>query len=517
MKNRLELTLLITILLVLGIGTTLYKINVLGFSFSPDKKETVWTVESRINFVADGGPIKISMNLPDNSDGLVVTESLRQAAGYTVTHTVSEDGAKQIVWSRNDAPKGKQHIYYRANIFRRKSSEKFKKSKAPTSLPKISQPFSDTYLVAAEDLIKKAQNPENNTIKTGISLLNELNSPEKNQSAALLLEMPRETGGRLGLACDLLTKAKIHNRMVKGLVLSRKNRNKKLSSYIEIFDGKKWQLINPKTAEVENPDAFLLWQQRGESLLEIEGGSKAKVRFSSLATKILANQAAIKGGQHKHSWLIDFSIYSLPISSQNAFKILLLIPFGALIVVILRNLVGIQTAGTFMPILIALSFLQTTLVVGLILFLTVVCVGLILRALLSHLNLLLVPRISAILVFVITIYLAISVIGFKMGSEVGLNVTFFPMIIISWSIERMCVLWEEEGGKDVLIQGSGSLFTASVIYILMKNNFIGNMTYAFPELLLVLLAIILMIGTYSGYRLSELRRFEPMGREEETN
>jgi hypothetical protein len=166
-----------------------------------------------------------------------------------------------------------------------------------------------------------------------------------------------------------------------------------------------------------------------------------------------------------------------------------------------------------MPILIALSFLQTTLVVGLILFLTVVCVGLILRALLSHLNLLLVPRISAILVFVITIYLAISVIGFKMGSEVGLNVTFFPMIIISWSIERMCVLWEEEGGKDVLIQGSGSLFTASVIYVLMKNNFIGNLTYSFPELLLVLLAIILMIGTYSGYRLSELRRFEPMGRE----
>jgi len=47
---------------------------------------------------------------------------------------------------------------------------------------------------------------------------------------------------------------------------------------------------------------------------------------------------------------------------------------------------------------------------------------------------------------------------------------------------------------------------------LMINDFVGNMIYAFPELLLVLLALILMIGTYSGYRLSELRRFEPMGR-----
>jgi len=513
MRNRLELTLLIVVLMVLGIGTTIYKINVLGFSFSPDKKETIWTVESRIDFNADGGPVKISLNIPDNRSGLVATERLRQTKEYKLTHSIGENGAKRIIWSREDTPKGAQHIYYRVNIFRRKSAQKAAPQKAPTSLPQLSQPFTDVYLEAATTLIKEAQNPEHDPVKTGTSLINELNSPEQNQSAATLLEMPRDSGGHLGLASDLLAQAKINNRIVKGLILSKDNRNKKLSSYIEIFDGKKWQLINPKTAEVEDPDAFLIWQQHNESLLEIEGGSKAKVRFSSLSTKILANQAAIKGGQQKHSWLIDFSIYSLPLASQNAFKILLLIPFGALIVVILRNLVGIQTSGTFMPILIALSFLQTTLVVGLILFLTVVCVGLILRALLSHLNLLLVPRISAILVFVITIYLAISVIGFKMGSEVGLNVTFFPMIIISWSIERMCVLWEEEGGKDVLIQGSGSLFTASVIYVLMKNNFIGNLTYSFPELLLVLLAIILMIGTYSGYRLSELRRFEPMGRE----
>ncbi len=513
MRNRLELTLLIVVLMVLGIGTTIYKINVLGFSFSPDKKETVWTVESRINFIADGGPVRISLNMPDNSGGLVVTEGLRQTKGYKSSHTQSKTGVKRIVWSREDTPKGPQHFYYRVNIFRRKSAQKVTHQKPPATLPQLSQPFTAAYLDAAGNLVKEAQNPEHDVIKTSSSLINLLNSPETNQSAAILLDMPRDFGGRLNLASDLLTQAKIHNRIVKGLILSKNNRNKKLSSYIEVFDGNKWQLINPKTAEIEDPDAFLIWQQHNESLLEIEGGSKAKIRFSSLATKILANQAAIKGGQQKHSWLIDFSIYSLPLASQNAFKILLLIPFGALIVVILRNLVGIQTSGTFMPILIALSFLQTKLVVGLILFLTVVCVGLILRALLSHLNLLLVPRISAILVFVITIYLAISVIGFKMGSEVGLNVTFFPMIIISWSIERMCVLWEEEGGKDVLIQGSGSLFTASVIYVLMQNNFIGNMTYAFPELLLVLLAIILMIGTYSGFRLSELRRFEPMGRE----
>lgn len=77
----------------------------------------------------------------------------------------------------------------------------------------------------------------------------------------------------------------------------------------------------------------------------------------------------------------------------------------------------------------------------------------------------------------------------------------------------MSVLWEEEGPRDVFIQGGGSLFTASIVYLVMTNKFLGHLTYAFPELLLVLLAIILIIGSYSGYRLSELRRFEPMSRE----
>ena len=166
-----------------------------------------------------------------------------------------------------------------------------------------------------------------------------------------------------------------------------------------------------------------------------------------------------------------------------------------------------------MPILIALTFLQTTLLWGLALFLVVVSVGLLMRSYLSHLNLLLVPRISAVLVFVIVIFVAISVISIKMDFEKGLQVTFFPMIIISWTIERMSVLWEEEGPRDVLIQGGGSLFTACIVYLVMTNKFLGHLTYAFPELLLVLLAIILIIGSYSGYRLTELRRFKTMARE----
>ena len=103
-----------------------------------------------------------------------------------------------------------------------------------------------------------------------------------------------------------------------------------------------------------------------------------------------------------------------------------MIPLGALVVVVLRNLVGIRTSGTFMPVLIALTFLQTSLLTGVALFIIVVGVGLLLRSYLSQLNLLLVPRIAAVLVFVIIIYAAIGIMSVKLGWQSGLKVTLFP-------------------------------------------------------------------------------------------
>ena len=41
---------------------------------------------------------------------------------------------------------------------------------------------------------------------------------------------------------------------------------------------------------------------------------------------------------------------------------------------------------------------------------------------------------------------------------------------------------------------------------------VADAIFLYPEALLILLAVIIGIGSYSGYRLSDLRRFEPMER-----
>jgi hypothetical protein len=205
--------------------------------------------------------------------------------------------------------------------------------------------------------------------------------------------------------------------------------------------------------------------------------------------------------------LIDFSIYALPVEQQSVFKKLLLIPIGALFVVFMRIIVGVRTSGTFMPILIALAFIQTTLLTGLVIFVLVVGVGLWIRFYLSYLNLLLVARVSAVIVVVLAIMVVLSVISYKLGIDQAMTVTFFPMIILSWTIERMSILWEEEGLREVFIQGGGSLLVAVLTYLVMMSRIAQHLTFNFPELLLVVLGAILVIGQYTGYRLTELYRF----------
>lgn len=508
MNNRTQLILLVAVLLCLGVGITIYKVVFLGFALSPEERESVWTVEAEISFLADGGPVEVSLNHPDNLNDLAVVDIVDENHGYG--YLVKEvDGVRRSIWTRKDA-RGPQKIYQRLNVYRlgdARNHQAEPAEKAPVILP-----LSGSARMLADSMLENAQEKGWDDLSMAQELIRLLNAPENNTRASTLLEMKDDFGGPLELARSLLHHLHVKSRVVRGVFLNETGARNKVKSYLEVRDDGRWVMLDPLVAEVVDSDAFLLWQVNDESLLEVVGGRDSAVSFSSVENSVKTNRVAIESELGKTP-LVDFSIYGLPVHAQNSFKLLLLIPLGALVVVIMRNLVGIRTSGTFLPILIAMTFLQTSLLVGLALFVLIVALGLVLRSYLNRLNLLLVPRISAVLVFVIVIYLGISVVSHKMGSDIGLLVTFFPMIIISWTIERMSILWEEEGFREVFIQGGGSLLTASLIYLVISNRLVGHLTYSFPELLLVVLAIILMVGSYSGYRLSELRRFEPLGRE----
>jgi hypothetical protein len=295
------------------------------------------------------------------------------------------------------------------------------------------------------------------------------------------------------------------------MLLQERQRQSEVIPWLEIHDGDRWRYFNPDNGEEMLPDNYLIWWRGSEPLVRLEGGSNLETGFAVQKyyrdTMSIAKQQA--GGKEA---LLDFSLFSLPIKTQAVYSVLLMIPIGAFIVVVMRNVIGIDTFGTFMPVLIALSFRETQLFWGIMLFMLLVAMGLSIRFLLERLRLLLVPRLSAVLIVVVLLMLVISIVSHKLGMETGLSVALFPMVIIAMTIERMSVVWEERGAGDALRGGAGSLAVAIIAYLAMGLDWLEHLIFTFPELLLVVLAIIVLLGRYMGYRLTELGRFSAVGK-----
>jgi len=112
-----------------------------------------------------------------------------------------------------------------------------------------------------------------------------------------------------------------------------------------------------------------------------------------------------------------------------------------------------------------------------------------------------------VLIVVVVLLALVSIFTHKLGLERGLSVALFPMVILTMTIERMSVVWEERGASEAIKQGIGSLVAASLAYSVINLRLVQHLFFVFPELLLILLAATLLLGRYSGYRLVELWRF----------
>jgi hypothetical protein len=279
---------------------------------------------------------------------------------------------------------------------------------------------------------------------------------------------------------------------------------------LEVHDGVQWLYFNPRTLARGLPGDFLIWWRGDAPIAEVEGASGLNVdlavRENMLDSMVVAERRAERRGSHA----VDFSMFVLPIATQAVYSVLLMIPVGALVIMLLRNFVGVKTFGTFMPVLVALAFRETRLLWGLVLFAVIVSLGLTIRFYLEKLRLLLVPRLTCVLTVVVLLMVFISVLCQKLEIQPGLSIALFPIVIISMTIERMSIVWEERGASEAIQEGTGSLIVAAVAYLVMGIRWLEHIVFVFPELLLLVIAAALLAGRYTGYRLLELRRFKAL-------
>ena len=337
----LHLKILISILVVLGISITAYQIFVIGIPVTEDATDDLWNIDAKVEFVANAkDPVKIQMFVPPlNRDYVSLNESfISNNYGVSVNRV---DGNRKVTWSARRVS-GKQTLYYRLVLTKRYSGDKTKvkgpvfrdsiavegpeKIAAEALLAPIRQHSADVETFIGET-IKRVNNLNDDNVK--LLLAGDPSTPHKAQVIELLLSIahvPMERVHTIRLVAD-------------------QPQNPEL--WLRSFNGNDWLYFNPETGEQGLPSDRLLWWIGDEPMVTVDGGKKPNVTFSLNNSEMNAIRLAKLTDENTDANFLEYSLYGLPLQTQQTFMIMVMIPIGVLVILVLRNLIGLQTPVGF--------------------------------------------------------------------------------------------------------------------------------------------------------------------------
>lgn len=489
------------------------KVNTLGIPLVPNQLSSIWAVEARVEFDGLGRSAQVNLDIPDRLGNFLKLDEFFVSRSYGLNVT-NKQKDRRAEWSIRNA-KGKQRLYYRIEVVPEDAAEETPSKKHKMPLPPEKPEYEEPLASAIEDTLAKVRSESANTFTFVSQLLVQLNNPSPKKNVLVIQKgITPGTEQWVKRIIYVLQGARITTRLIKGISLVEGTTEGKLISWLEIHNGQHWEGFDPLSGNRGYPPNFLRWSVGDLSVLSIEGGVNEHLRFS-LSERPYSMEEISQGRAEKTQSILNaWSLHKLPLTTQNVYKILLMIPLGALVVVLMRTFIGIPCFGTFMPILISLAFRETELFLGILLFCLITGSGLAFRFLLERLNLILVPRLSAVLIMVIMLMLGISFLSHGLDIDRGISIALFPIVILTMVIERMSISWEELGAFEAIKEGFGSLVIATMGYFVMTNDQLGYLMFSFPELLLLILAVSIAAGRYTGYRLSEVIRFKDLANED---
>jgi len=495
--------LLAVALLIFSFALISYRILWLKYPVLPAAPAKVWHF-SLDAFIRSGQKeTTVMIGLPSTQRGQQVVEE-RILPG-TLSFNLLREGPNQIgVWSGTINPKG-EVIGYSSTI----QVQPQRLQALPPKLGPYPKNIGDTERRLATRLVEKWDSlPPTERFRRIAAALNGFwGTPLPSDQDIRAWSALRDTHGKVTASLALLRAAGLPAQTTEGLPLTESVTTSTVT-WIEVWTGQEWEHLHPEKGEIYPKAVSLLpLTIGGLPAVRTLQGELPEVRWT--LTREVINQWRMKFERIMRSnrWLDRWSLFRLPEEYQKTFRILILVPIGALMISILRNIVGLPTFGIFLPVLLALAFRNTGLAYGLGIFWGVVLIGYVARRWIDKLRLVLVPRLSVILTLVIVCITISALIGNKLGLREFMAVGLLPFVILTMTIERFFVILEEAGPREGIWTVVGSAGVAMITYEILQIEPLQLTFFVYPELLLAVAAVQVLLGRYTGYRLLELFRF----------
>jgi hypothetical protein len=191
----------------------------------------------------------------------------------------------------------------------------------------------------------------------------------------------------------------------------------------------------------------------------------------------------------------------------NTIVLILLLPLIGALVGLLQYFVGLSGFSTFMPAMIAVTFLATGIAGGLILFGVILVATLASGRLLRKMKLYYWPRRS------ITLMIAFALLA--LAPSLGLldltQISIFPILFLILLSEEFTRVQVGKSKKSAVSLTVGTLIVSILGASLMSWEYLQKLVLLNPEIsFLVVLVLNIFIGRYGGWRLSEYQRFKSL-------
>ncbi len=511
---------LLALMVLIPIVLVTYKLYKLNYPLAGLIPAPSYTVEVNMQVDGHGEDIHVRTYLP-KTDGRQSVDNEESSTGVFVSNMQSDSLNREVKWNAENVT-GQHNLRYAYSVRARHVRFDIPEGMPiPDSYPAAVAPYliDEPGIQKDDPLIENALNgivpAENRTVLDVLARIHRhLQDKLGNRNfsgytdALTALKLGEAScNGKSRLFVAMARKLNIPARLIGGLIMEQGSKRTS-HQWVEVYINGHWvpfDTINDHFAEIP---ANYLTLYYGDLVL-FKHTANVNFQYMFKTSRQLSPQRDAQDALNQSSLNITnlYAHFERVGISQNLLKIILMLPLGALVTVVFRNVIGLETFGTFLPALIAAASRETGLLWGVVGFLGIVLVSAVIRRGLDWVQLLHSPKMAILLTIVVIVMMATTVGGVQFGLFELAHVTLFPIAILAITAERVALMEAEQGALKVARITLMTLIVIAACYAVMDSIFMQSLILAFPELLLVVVALNLWLGKWIGIRVMEFLRF----------
>ncbi|HYD35867.1 MAG TPA: 7TM domain-containing protein [Vitreimonas sp.] len=195
----------------------------------------------------------------------------------------------------------------------------------------------------------------------------------------------------------------------------------------------------------------------------------------------------------------------------NVLVLILLFPVITSLIAVSRHVIGLKGFGIYTPAVLAVAFVSTGILTGIVLFGVILIAVVIFRPLVKRLELQYLPRTALLLWGVSLFTLLFLVASSLLQTQLFLGISIFPLLIMMLLTENFMETQLTSSQSQAFQLTAETLLIATICSLLVGSEMVQQWVILNPEITIIAVAVFnIIVGHYTGLRLMEYIRFRPL-------